>query len=369
MKVLHLLYAGLGGHGNVFFSFIKADENKQIENEAIFAGVEPIRDEYISNCNKANIPWQSLRKRKGVDIGFSKKLLHSLRASISSVIFLHGSRFIILAKIAVLTSSKKKKIVVRETQANHLKTGYDWMRLIASMILADRMVFLTPVFEAEIRKKLSLIYRPNKISIVNNGIDLTFFKPAIKQANKRIILGMQSRIVSIKDHSTLLKAFAILQQDPSQLSLELKIAGEGDLMPALKLLAKELQIDNKVQFTGVLNEDDLLHFLHGIDIYVHASMGETMSTAIMQAMACRLTVIASDVPGINNMIEHNKTGVLIPVKNEAALANAILYIIDNPTKANAMAQAAYSHALLNFSSKTMFAKYVSLFEGSNKINR
>ncbi|MBK7557617.1 MAG: glycosyltransferase [Chitinophagaceae bacterium] len=49
-------------------------------------------------------------------------------------------------------------------------------------------------------------------------------------------------------------------------------------------------------------------------------LGETMSTAIMQAMACGKPIIASDVPGIDNMIEHDITGILVPAKNAVALA-------------------------------------------------
>ena len=45
MKVLHVLYAGLGGHGNVFFSMVKADVNKEMECEALFFGIEDVRDE------------------------------------------------------------------------------------------------------------------------------------------------------------------------------------------------------------------------------------------------------------------------------------------------------------------------------------
>ncbi|MBK8495622.1 MAG: glycosyltransferase family 4 protein [Chitinophagaceae bacterium] len=56
-------------------------------------------------------------------------------------------------------------------------------------------------------------------------------------------------------------------------------------------------------------------FLQSLDIYVHASLGETMSTAIMQAMACKLPIVASDVNGINNMIIHGKTGILVPTHN------------------------------------------------------
>ena len=362
MKLLHLLYSGLGGHGNVFFSFLSADENKQFENEAIFAGVEPVREEYSSKCNASNIPWKYLKKQTRLDIGFNRKLVNTIQASQSSIIFLHGSRFIVLAAIGVLLSKNKKRIVVRETQANHLKTWLEWVWLALALLLADRIVFLTDDFKAAVKKKLSLLWQANKITVINNGIDLTLFSPEIKSFSKAIVLGMQSRIVSLKDHATLLKALALLQEQHPGLSLQLKIAGDGGLLVSMQQLAKQLGISDKIEFTGTLNETELVNFLQSLDIYIHASLGETMSTAIMQAMACGLPVIASDVPGINNMIEKDITGVLIPAKNEAALANALYELIHNPSKANTMRKAAHKYAQLHFNNTLMFAKYLALIK-------
>jgi glycosyltransferase involved in cell wall biosynthesis len=264
--------------------------------------------------------------------------------------------------MAALLSKNKKKIVVRETQANHLKTRLEWMWLTLTMLFADRVIFLTDNFREEVRKTLGSVYSPKKISIINNGIDLNFFKPLEKLSTKTIVLGMQSRIVPIKDHATLLQAVAVLQLQHPEITIQLKIAGDGDSIKELQLLAKQLQIEKKVLFTGMLNEINLVNFMRSLDIYIHASYGETMSTSIMQAMACKLPIIGSDVPGISNMIENNKTGILVPVKNQVALAKAITDIIHNPIRAAAMKEAAFDFAVLNYSNKTMFAKYLTVFE-------
>ncbi|MDB5280525.1 MAG: hypothetical protein JWR61_5480 [Ferruginibacter sp.] len=362
MKVLQVLYSGLGGHGNVFFSFIAADEDKENEYEAIFAGVEDIREEYIKKSDEFDIEWNFIKKRKRLDIDFNKKFIATIKNSQCSIILLNGSRFIILAKIAAFISKNKKKIMVTETQANQLKTKAEWLWFILAMVFADSIVFLTDSFRDEIKKKLSLFYNAGKIAVINNGLDLAIFKPAVKLPDKTIVLGMQSRIVPIKDHATLLRAFALLQQKYPELVMQLKIAGDGEALAEMKQLAADLKIDNAVTFTGMLNEVELVAFLQSLDIYIHASLGETMSTAIMQAMACKLPIIASDVAGINNMIKNNDTGILVPVKNEAALAEAISVIIHNSTKAETLKQSAYNFAVLNYSNKTMFVKYQAVFE-------
>ncbi len=363
MKILHILYSGLGGTGNVFFSFVKADENKKKYNyEAIFAGVEQIREEYVLKSNAQKIDWKFILKKKRLDITFNRQFIQSIKQSPSSIILLHGSRFIVLAKIGAWVSKNKKKIVVAETQSNQLKTKMEWMFLAASVILADKMVFLTEQFRTEIKQKFKWLYVEEKTAVINNGLDLSIFKPAKKPADGPIVLGMQSRIIPIKDHVTLLHAYALFTRRYPEISVRLKIAGDGSSLPALRLLITRLQIIDGVEFTGMLNEEELIKFLQSLDVYIHASFGETMSTSIMQAMACRLPIIASDVPGINNMIQHNISGILVPVKNEEALANAISELISNPAKINLLKNEAFNFAILNYSNKTMFAKYETVFE-------
>ncbi len=363
MKVLHILYSGLGGHANVFFSFIQADENQRYSYEALFAGNEEIREEYVTECNKLGIPWTYASKRKRFDISFNKKFVSTIRNSEAKIILIQGSRFILLAKWAAFLSKNKKKIVIVDTQANHLKTKSEWLWLWLSLVLANRVIFLTEYFKEEIKKKFPLAYNPKRISVINNGIDIHRFKPPnFKIENREILIGMQSRIVPIKDHATLLKSFALLVSLRPELDIKLKIAGDGESLEELKRLSRELKIEQQVIFTGMLNEPKLIDFLQSLDLYVHASFGEVMSTAIMQAMACKLPIIASDVPGINNMIENNKTGILVPVENLQAMCDALVYIIDNIDIANELRQNAYDFAISHYSNQIMFAKYAKSFE-------
>lgn len=362
MKILHLLYSGLGGTGNSFFSLINADVNHEFAHEALFAGVEEIRKEYITKSNFFQLPWNFIGKKKRIDIAFNRKLTSAINESKSSIILLYGSRFVLLSKIAAVTSKNRKQLIVIETQSNQLKTNSEWVWLIFSMLFADHLVFLTDEFKQEIFKKFPLIYRLKRCSVINNGIDLTFFTPALKPFCKTLVIGMQSRVVAIKDHTTLIHAFALLQRQHPELDVILKIAGDGNCLQGIKELAGQLRMNDKIHFTGTLNEPELLSFLQSLDIYVHATLGETMSTAIMQAMACKLPVVASDVPGINNMISNHITGLLVPVQDKTALADAIYSLIKAPEKTASLKENAFKFAQMHYSNKTMFANYAAIFE-------
>ena len=103
----------------------------------------------------------------------------------------------------------------------------------------------------------------------------------------------------------------------------------------------------------------MIDFLQSLDLYIHASLGETMSTAMMQVMACGLPIIASDVDGINNMITTSVTGILVPVKNSLLLAEAIIDCIKNPIMMQTLAENAYQYALNHFSNQKMLEAYKS----------
>ena len=365
MKILHVLYSGLGGHGNVFFSMVNADVNKRSEYEALFFGIEDVRSDYIDLCNKNNIKFYFAKKNKiGFDRAYIRSILSYIKQSDPEIVFLHGSAYILPAKFAGISSKKRYKIIVRETQANHLKSKAQWITLIFAMALADKIVCLTKEFDNQLKKKLRFFYRKNKIVIIPNGLDLAMYKPIEQNAGEAregvvFTMGMQSRIVIIKDHFTLLKAFAIVKssEDISAKNLRLKIAGDGDIKDELIKFSEELGIKNDVEFTGMLNEESLVSFLQSLDLYIHASLGETMSTAIMQAMACGLPVIASDVSGINNMIVPSVTGILVPPKDEHLLAAAIKDCINKPLTRRSLAEKAHEFATDNFSNQAMLEAY------------
>ncbi len=362
MKILHIIYSGLGGHGNVFFSMVDADSERNFAYEVIFFGVEDVRQEYIEKVEKRKIPWSFVKKKQGLDPGAYRSIKSIIKRSGAGIVFIHSSTYIFAAKWACIMSPKKIKIIVRETQANHLKTKQEWIGLSFALLIADKVVFLSPEYHAAVKKKLSLFHSNKRTVVIPNGIDLDVYKPIVKNVTGTINIGMQSRLIAIKDHATLLKAFRILIDKNAQgKKMHLFIAGDGDCRVALEKQAFELGLAEQVSFLGMLKEKDLAGFINSLDIYIHATLGETMSTAIMQVMACRLPIIASDVPGVNNMIRDKETGLLVPVQNENALAEAVLYLLDNPGFAEAIATKAFGFAQANYSNKIMLEKYKTVF--------
>jgi len=205
------------------------------------------------------------------------------------------------------------------------------------LVAATKVVFLSTEYRDVIKKKLSLFFSNKRTVVIPNGVDLDVYKPAERREHTGISIGMQSRLSETKDHATLIDSFALVLKTLPDAAAKLYIAGDGVCREALENQAKNLNISHAVEFNGMLEETALPQFINSLDIYVHATLGETMSTAIMQVMACRIPIIASDVLGVNNMIKHNQNGLLVPAKNAEALSAAIMQLIKQPQLAAELA--------------------------------
>ncbi len=150
--------------------------------------------------------------------------------------------------------------------------------------------------------------------VIPNAVEIKESKP--KNSSKEIIITCVASLKPGKGHETLLRA---MQSAPKNITLML--AGTGKQEQRLKQLAKHLQIENRVQFLGLVA--DIPELLSRTDIFVLPTEGEGMSNAILEAMAAGLPIITTNIPANRALIEHNKTGVLIPTHNIAALTDTI----------------------------------------------
>jgi len=359
LKLTHVLYSGLGGHSTVVFALIEADINREMQHHIIFFGIENVPESYIEKCKELQVGFNWVKKKKGADITSTLTFFKIIRTNRPDVILLHSVNLILPAWFFKIIFHKK--LIAIEHQANHLKTRIEWIRSILLQVLAHKVVFLTVDYKEEVRVKLGLIFNKRKSVVISNGINTSVFNPQKKNNPTSWNIGMMSRLTAIKDHPTLLKAIALLKGQVWYGNLLLLIAGDGDTMPLLKQQVNTLGLNDKVKFLGMLDEKGLVDFLQQINLYIHASFGETMSTAIMQAMAMGLPVIASDVPGINNMITNNETGLLVPLKNENIMAEKIIYLMNNTEEKKRLSFNARYFAEANFSNIEMLNQYKKLF--------
>lgn len=165
-----------------------------------------------------------------------------------------------------------------------------------------------------------------KVLQLPKGIDLgAFTYPANREFNTNRIRAVVTRSLSVDyHHHVIIKAFRLLKQ--RGMDVQLTIIGEGPLRDELSVLVKKLDLTNEVEFTGAVDNLLLPQYLHQCNFYVSMPITEGASASLLEAMACGLYPIVTDLPGNRAWIENGVNGSLVPVDDVAELAESFLWV-------------------------------------------
>lgn len=178
-----------------------------------------------------------------------------------------------------------------------------------------------------------------KITVIPNGIPLDTFEDAGPAAlpsvpSHAIRLVFVGRCDIPKDHATLLRALVAVPD------AHLFMVGDGPLRAQLEQMAQRLNISERVTFLGWRN--DIPSVLKAAHIYVHSTKAEGFGIAVCEAMAAGLPVVASDVPGLADLVAG--AGILYPSGDDKALAGHLTALIESPERRREMGRASLQRA-------------------------
>ena len=206
----------------------------------------------------------------------------------------------------------------------------------------------------------------DKITTIYNGVDIPKFQTHVDINKKKKEFGIKSseKVITIigrlhqqKGHCYFLKAAQIIVKKKP--NVKFLIVGDGPLGSQLRDMSNDLKISKNVIFTGLRN--DIPQILAMSDISVLTSLREGFSITVLESMAAGKPVIATNVGGNNEIIEHGKTGFIIPTQSPKDLALYGLKLINDKELARNMGQEA-KKKVLNFSIDKMVKKTENLYE-------
>ena len=233
----------------------------------------------------------------------------------------------------------------------------------ASFWLPDRVTAVSEsVADAHLRARM---VDRDTLSVVPNGVDVEDFRPNPQTRSvtrQKVGLGHEflwlaaGRLEPVKDYPTLLRAFALVPA-PARLL----IAGGGSLHGELCQLAATLGLEHRVQFLGF--QPDVKPWMQAADGFVLSSRWEGFPLGLLEAAACALPAIATDVPGSREAIVHGRTGQLVPSGAPAALAAAMTAMMQaSPWDRRAMGNLARLHIGERFGIETTLDRWEELYE-------
>lgn len=315
--------------------------------------------------------------REASELGFQTKVFDSPgKVNFSAVAAL--CRYLKKEKVDILHTHGYKQdmiglLAARMAGCRIISTPHGWSRDAGFKLRCyegmNRMIF--PFFDAvaplspDLCRPLSRIPGLNgKLHLIQNGVDTTEIAetsataPLVEQmkAGGKMVIGYIGQLIQRKGVELLLEAMALMKGDDRY---RLVVLGEGPLKGRLMQRAKMLGIDHAVTFTGFV--ENRLEFLKGFDAFVLPSRLEGIPRCLMEAMAAKIPVAASDIPGCRDLIRHGHSGLLFPPEDPRGIAEALEMIEHSPEEIRKMVQQGYDTVMSGFSAWRMAREYSTLF--------
>jgi glycosyltransferase involved in cell wall biosynthesis len=206
----------------------------------------------------------------------------------------------------------------------------------------------------------------NKFQIIPSAVE----SPSPSSATRRQILdqlelpqesrliGLIGRLVPhkrVKDAIWAADLLKVVRKD-----VHLLIFGDGPHRDRLRKFRDQVRIRDHVHFIG--HRNDMPLFLPHLDLLWSTSANEGQSSAILEAMAAGVPVVASDIPGTRDLITHDQTGLLVHVGDRGGFAREAHRLLENPDLSRRLGQAGRERVQSDFTVEKMVEKYVSMYQ-------
>ncbi len=216
--------------------------------------------------------------------------------------------------------------------------------------------------------------KPEKITHICNGVDIEKFSPKSELSielpegftkKNQIVFGTVGRLAEVKNQTYLVRSFVDLWQKHPDLHsrLRLIVVGDGVLMPELISMVEKANANEGVWFTGL--RADVVELMNVMDVFILPSLAEGIPNTVLEAMACGLPCIVTNVGGNPDLImpEQSKTHI-VDVNDVEQMVAAMEIYVDDTAKLQQDSQKVRQYCVDNFSIEVMVSKYHNLYQSS-----
>ncbi len=327
MTILHFSSATSwrGGEQQIAY-LIESLSKRSIKQIVLCVDEAPL----AKHCQKNEIQYYGYRKRSSINPAPARMMAKICKNQSISLVHIHDSHAHTYACMgASFFGAKTPFVLSRRVDFPISNSPISSWKYNHSSIKAIICVshFIKSIIE-------NRIHAPEKIKVVHSGIDLNRFP--YKRNNKLrdefnidkaapLIVNVAA-IAPHKDYFTFVDtAKIIVQQRPD--ARFLIIGADGGEADAVRQYVQRLQLNEYIKFTGF--RKDIPEVLPGADIFLFTSKEEGLGTSLLDALACKVPIVATAAGGIPEIIEHEVSGLLAPVKNAVLLAEGVKRILAN----------------------------------------
>lgn len=364
-KILHMIEtSGPGGAENMFLSMLDTLDPVRYENHVLL-----LKEGWLSRkVEDLGIRPFIVAQNGTLDTGWIKKV--KKRILETGMEHLHCHEFAMNSYGAILS----RMTGIPGVATVHGKNYYgDKLQRRLLYRFASRQLEMVAV-SADIADYLVLRVgvKRDRIHIIANGIETerhAFSSEVRKKARQELgigddecLIGAVGNLYEVKGHRYLVEAFSGIQDRVA--NARLVIAGRGREEAALLDLIRRSGLQDRVSLLGF--REDVPALLQAMDIFVMPSISEGLPLSVLEAMASRTPVIATSVGGLPQLIDHGKTGLLVPSRDAVALRQALLSFLEKQSLMENIARRAESMVRGKYSIASMIFAYEELYQKSGR---
>lgn len=298
----------------------------------------------------ARVPVTALEARSVFDLSVLSRLsrlLRERRFDTCLSFLVHANAIAALASVIVPGVRWFQSI-----QTTQPGPRWHWLVQAVAQLAAERVV-VPSRSAAEVATRWARI-PPARCVVIPNAVDAAaFLHPRPAFASPKLKLGFLGRLDPVKRVGDLLDATRWLGRN-----VELHIFGDGDDRERLHTRTHELGLSDRVVFHGVVSRPQ--RALDQVDVLVLPSQAEGFGLVLIEAMAAGVPVIATNVPGIRDVVEHGRTGLLVPVRSPRAIAAAVERVRDDAALRQRLVEQGMATVRDRYGFETVMAKYRAL---------
>jgi glycosyltransferase involved in cell wall biosynthesis len=238
---------------------------------------------------------------------------------------------------------------------------YQWVFLPPTLRRTDRIIVHTKSYGST-----SAMLRGRDLAIIPSVVDLDRFRPGVDAAGLRgdlrlegkRVIAFTGRLVPHKGVDVILEALPLLPHD-----VVLLVIGAGPRLPSLIGHARRLRLADRVRFCPAVSDDDLPRYLSLADLFAFPSQNrlEGFGLVVAEAMAAGLPVVIADMPGVREVIEPGKEGLLTEPLIATDLAAKIETLLEDPALARRMGAAGRRRAEERYGPATVARQLLNLY--------
>ncbi len=359
MRVLHLSSERTWRGGEQQMAYL-IEESEKIGVENFVAVRE--NTAFEKYCQEQNIPYISLGFKNEFHLPTALGIKSYCKKNKIDIVHMHSSHSHALGVISHLLGNKSRLVLSRKVDfpikknfASKFKFNYKGIEAIICVSNAIKEI---------LKEDLS---RPEVLRIAHDGISLDRFKNAKNNQilHKEFGLNPTQKIVANisavadhKDYFTFVDTASLVLKKRDDVTFF--IIGDGPMFDEIKGYIKEKGLEKNIIMTGFRN--DITAIIQELNVFLMTSKTEGLGSTILDAFANHIPMVATQAGGIPEIVKHNETGLLAPVKDVIKLAENIIHLLANDGLAKVLANNAYQLLLADFTKDKMAQANVLVYK-------